>query len=129
MAIVAFDSTALTGAWSHSWNVAFILIVLMLCYTARAIGVFPLSYVINKFRNERKITFAEQIVVWFSGLRGVIAFALALEMTRTGSHVDANGDEIDGTPNAPLFVSTTLVIVIVTTFVNGGLIETLLGCR
>jgi NhaP-type Na+/H+ and K+/H+ antiporter len=52
-----------------------------------------------------------QVVIWFSGLRGAIAFALAQNMPG---------------PRADLYTTTTLCVCIVTTVVCGGLTEPIL---
>ena len=47
---------------------------------SRLLNVYPICWLMNLFRPaRRKITENVQHVVWFSGLRGGIAFALALE--------------------------------------------------
>jgi hypothetical protein len=46
---------------------------------ARGIHIFSLSFVVNQFRIS-KIKFQDQVVLWFSGLRGIISFALALNV-------------------------------------------------
>jgi NhaP-type Na+/H+ or K+/H+ antiporter len=52
-----------------------------------------------------------QVVIWFSGLRGAIAFALAQNMPG---------------PRRDLYTTTTLCICICTTLVCGGLTEPIL---
>lgn len=48
---------------------------------SRVFNIFPGAWILNLFtkRPEKKIPFTYQKMLWFSGLRGGIAFALALE--------------------------------------------------
>ncbi len=41
--------------------------------------IFSLSFIVNQFRSS-KIKLIDQVVLWFSGLRGIITFALALNV-------------------------------------------------
>jgi hypothetical protein len=68
--------------------------------------VFGLSFLLNLVQR-RKLHLSSQCMLWFSGLRGAVAFALAVE--------DAN------TPEARFVLSTTLFLVVVTVFVCGSL--------
>jgi hypothetical protein len=68
--------------------------------------VFGLSFLLNLVQR-RKLPLSSQCMLWFSGLRGAVAFALAVE--------DAN------TPEARFVLSTTLFLVVVTVFVCGSL--------
>ncbi|CAG0882540.1 unnamed protein product [Darwinula stevensoni] len=81
------------------WSLIFILL-------GRAANIFPLSYLVNHFR-EHKITGKMMFTMWFSGLRGAIAFALALhlELRNEVRHV---------------LMTTTLIIVLFTILVFGG---------
>lgn len=46
---------------------------------ARAINVLVVSKIVNYFRSEKtKITPKKQFVLWISGLRGAMAYALSL---------------------------------------------------
>jgi sodium/hydrogen exchanger 8 len=63
-----------TGTFKHI-NFLFSFLCLVFCLIARLANIFPLSLFANVFR-KRKIPFAMQIVMWFAGLRGAIAFAL-----------------------------------------------------
>lgn len=47
-------------------------------------------------------------MLWFSGLRGAMAFALAMDLRNR-------------TSNGPIFLTTTLIIVLITVVVLGGL--------
>lgn len=71
----------------------------------------------NLCRRERnqsnnRITFKMQFVLWFAGLRGAIAFALALNMPG---------------PNAETYTTVTLTICGITTIICGGFTEKMLG--
>lgn len=48
---------------------------------ARALNIGIVSYLVNKSRNHRKITRKFQFVMWLAGLRGAMAYALALKST------------------------------------------------
>ncbi|EQC31405.1 sodium/hydrogen exchanger 3 [Saprolegnia diclina VS20] len=77
------------------------------CLAGRALHVYPLSYVINSRKTpERQIPKATQHMLWFSGLRGALCFALALEW-----------------PNElqrHYIINVTMVIVLITLFIGGG---------
>ena len=73
---------------------------------ARIINIYVLSLLLNIGRRE-KISFRFQHMLVFAGLRGAIAFALAIRNTHTATR--------------QLIFTTTLIIVIITVFVNGGL--------
>jgi sodium/hydrogen exchanger 8 len=93
-----------------TWSVPMIFITLALCLFGRAVNVYPLTFITNYFRST-PINMANQICMWFAGLRGAIAFALSLQVpTEHGSEI----------------VTTTLAVVLFTTFVLGGLTEPLL---
>eukprot|EP00761_Pharyngomonas_kirbyi_P008718 gb/GECH01008730.1/.p1 GENE.gb/GECH01008730.1/~~gb/GECH01008730.1/.p1 ORF type:complete len:560 (+),score=112.59 gb/GECH01008730.1/:1-1680(+) len=90
------------------WNWPFIFITLGLCLICRAFNIFPLTFVANRWRSE-KIPFKVQLFLWSSGLRGAIAFALALELHASGM-----------SDNSPSIISCTLFACIVTTILIGG---------
>jgi len=108
MALFAFHGT-------HVWDWPFILTILAVVVFIRMIPVFGLTALANCFRTV-KIDWRRQIVLWFAGLRGAIAFVLAVEM--------AKGDE---TPHGPMLMSATLVVCLFTTFVEGTLTRPLLA--
>lgn len=77
-----------------------------MCLASRACNIFPLSIMLNYFR-EHKITKKMQFIMWFSGLRGAIAFALSLNL-----QLDSEVRHV--------IVTSTLILVLFTTLVLGG---------
>jgi len=77
---------------------------IVLCVATRACNVFPCAWVLNKYR-EDKIQPKDQFIMFFSGLRGAIAFALSLNLT------SKDRSEIQ---------TATLFIVLFTVVVLGG---------
>eukprot|EP00761_Pharyngomonas_kirbyi_P013824 gb/GECH01013853.1/.p1 GENE.gb/GECH01013853.1/~~gb/GECH01013853.1/.p1 ORF type:complete len:581 (+),score=104.72 gb/GECH01013853.1/:1-1743(+) len=91
-------------SFDHVFNVALIISGTVLVFAARAANIFPLSAILNRFRSTQ-ISPKTQFIMWFSGLRGAIAFALALMVP--GS-------------NKKVIITTTLIIVLITIIVLGG---------
>lgn len=79
---------------------------IVLCLLGRALNIYPLSYLCNYFR-EHKISKKMMFVMWFSGLRGAIAYALAL-------HLDFEEEK------RRVVITTTLIIVLFTIIIFGG---------
>jgi len=96
------------GIFSFPHRVELSLVVwsLVLILVGRALNIFPLSMLCNKFRSHQ-ITKRMMVIMWFSGLRGAIAYALCL-------HLEFD-DEI-----RKVLVTTTLIVVLFTTIVLGG---------
>mmetsp|Transcript_9693 Transcript_9693/g.24830 ORF Transcript_9693/g.24830 Transcript_9693/m.24830 type:complete len:560 (+) Transcript_9693:143-1822(+) len=100
--------------WS-TWTLFVLAFLAML--VARVCNVFPSCFLTNLIRpGPKKISPRHQAFLWFSGLRGAIAFALALK-----SKQDV-GDEA-----GQVIFSTTLLIVLVTVFAFGGATPSLLS--
>jgi len=92
-----------------SFDPFFSLMALLLCVVGRFFNIFPLSLIANLCRDYRnRIPIEMQCVLWFAGLRGAIAFALAVNMP--GLHRET-------------YATTTLFICIFTTVVCGGSTE------
>ena len=73
---------------------------------ARALNVFPMVAIVNAGRKPiHKMPMTQQVMMWFSGLRGALAFSLTL-------HIPSGA--------ATLIKTTTLVIVFFTVLVLGG---------
>lgn len=79
---------------------------IILCLVGRACNIFPLAILVNKFR-EHQITKKMMFIMWFSGLRGAISYALSLHLNFS--------DE-----TRHVIITTTLIIVLVTTLIFGG---------
>ena len=91
---------------------AFVVLALLAMLLARALNVFPNSALINAWRRPRRapaISPAQQLMLWFSGLRGAIAFALAMKSVHD-----------IGPEGGRVVFTTTLVIVVVTVWCLGG---------
>lgn len=78
----------------------------ILCLIGRALNIFPLAFLVNHFR-EHKITRKMMFIMWFSGLRGAVAYALAL-------HLEFEDEK------RHVLVTTTLIIVLFTLLILGG---------
>ncbi|CAJ1942102.1 unnamed protein product [Cylindrotheca closterium] len=100
-----------TGRFSN-WDVGFSVLSLIACLIGRFLNIVPLSFVANFWRKGRnRITGQMQVVLWFAGLRGAIAFALAENMP--GNHKE-------------VYSTATLSICIFTIVVCGGFTERML---
>ncbi|KAL3997860.1 sodium/hydrogen exchanger 3 [Acanthocheilonema viteae] len=83
-----------------SWSI-------LLCFIGRAFNVFPLAYLANKCRRPQ-ISMKNQFIMWYSGMRGAVAFALAL-------HISIENEE-----TKRVLLTTTLFIVLFTIIFLGG---------
>ena len=80
---------------------------------ARAINIYPIAFFINLSRSKKnKIQLNMQHLMFFSGLRGAMAFALAMRNTSTQAR--------------KLIMTTTSIIVISTVIFCGGLTSKML---
>ncbi|ALC37979.1 Nhe1 [Drosophila busckii] len=94
-------------SFKHQVELSFVIWSIVLCLIARACNIFPLAYLVNKFR-EHKINNKMQFIMWFSGLRGAISYALSLHL------------HLDSQEKRRVIITTTLIIVLFTTLVLGG---------
>ena len=94
---------AFTG---HQWNPGFIAWSFLSIQVGRILNIYPLTFIMN-FGRTRKIPINFQHMMLFSGLRGAIAFALAVRNTVSIPR--------------QMMLTATLVIVIVSVIVLGGL--------
>jgi sodium/hydrogen exchanger 8 len=64
------------------YDIIFSTLALTFCFFGRFMNIFPLSFVSNLCRQKGSnyISIKLQTVLWFAGLRGAIAFALAMNM-------------------------------------------------
>lgn len=94
-------------SFKHSVKPSFVIFSILLCLIGRAANIFPLSWMVNKFR-ATQITPKMSFIMWFSGLRGSISYALSL-------HLEYSTEE-----TRRVVITTTLIIVLFTTIVFGG---------
>ncbi|XP_071482063.1 sodium/hydrogen exchanger 9-like isoform X1 [Diadema antillarum] len=97
---------------NKQFSISFTLAAFLGIILGRLLNIYPLSFLLNLGRKE-KIPWNVQHMLFFSGLRGAIAFALAIRNNAT------YGQE--------LILSTTLLIVLVTVVVCGGLTTQMLA--
>jgi sodium/hydrogen exchanger 3 len=99
---------------THVWSTTFALAATLFCIIYRFLSVFSLTWIANKvFHRIHSINFEEQLVMAYGGLRGAIAFSLAISL-----------DE-DEVTHSKLFVSSTLFVILFTVFVLGSTTKTM----
>ncbi|XP_078245262.1 sodium/hydrogen exchanger 9 [Pogona vitticeps] len=103
--IFCYMGLALFTFQNHIFNALFIFGAFVATFIARACNVYPISFILNLGRKQ-KIPQNFQHMMMFSGLRGAIAFALAIRDT-------------ESQPKQMMF-TTTLLIVFFTVWVLGG---------
>ena len=101
-----------TGRFDN-WNIWFSVLAMLFCALGRALNIFPLTWIANRCRRSgvNKVPMKMQMVLWFTGLRGAIAFALSENMPG---------------PNRDTYTTATLTICMFTTIVCGGFTEKVL---
>ena len=85
------------------WNWWFVVMTILACVVFRVIGVLLLSAIANMYRIN-KLSWTEQLIMMYGGLRGGVAFALVLLIDEAFA------------PHAKMFVTTTLAMVYWTVF-------------
>lgn len=93
-------------SFRHQFRPAFVIWTIILCLFGRAVNIFPLSSIVNQFRDTR-IARKTQFIMWFSGLRGAVAFALVL-------HLQLDDEK------RHVLVTSTLIIIMFTILCLGG---------
>ncbi|KAI4547971.1 hypothetical protein MJG53_000751 [Ovis ammon polii x Ovis aries] len=103
--IFCYMGLALFTFQNHIFNALFILGAFVAIFVARACNIYPLSFLLNLGR-KHTIPWNFQHMMMFSGLRGAIAFALAIRST-------------ESQPKQMMF-TTTLLLVFFTVWIFGG---------
>ncbi|KAM4550097.1 sodium/hydrogen exchanger 3-like [Fundulus diaphanus] len=88
------------------WNTGFILLTLLFILVYRFIGVFILTWMMNRFRLV-PISLVDQVIMGYGGLRGAVAYGLAVLL-----------DE-KKIKEKNLMISTTLIVVYFTVIFQG----------
>ena len=96
---------SLTPHFHFRWSLPGCIVAFILVWLGRASFVFPMSWLANTFVRAQPLTWPMQVIIFVSGLRGAVSFALALNIH--GEHFD-------------VMITTTLAIVIITSLVCGS---------
>uniref|UniRef100_A0A8D0B454 Sodium/hydrogen exchanger n=1 Tax=Salvator merianae TaxID=96440 RepID=A0A8D0B454_SALMN len=99
---------------NHEWNWAFVCFTLLFCLIWRALGVFALTQIINVFRTI-PITFKDQFIIAYGGLRGAICFSLVFLLPAADF------------PRKKLFITAAIVVIFFTVFIQGTTIRPLMA--
>ncbi|XP_055043323.1 sodium/hydrogen exchanger 8 [Misgurnus anguillicaudatus] len=94
-------------SFPHKFELSFVIWCIVLILVGRAVNIFPLSFLLNFFR-DHKITPKMMFIMWFSGLRGAIPYALSLHLG------------LEPIEKRQLIGTTTIVIVLFTILLLGG---------
>mmetsp|Transcript_11914 Transcript_11914/g.30633 ORF Transcript_11914/g.30633 Transcript_11914/m.30633 type:complete len:1100 (+) Transcript_11914:113-3412(+) len=118
------------------WNAGFIMIAYIVTNSARTVGVVGLGWIDNIIRgkeHKKKIPMKDLALLSFGGLRGAIAFALVytladenyacVEITTT-NHSSHTLEAVQIFPHKDLLLTTTVMLVILTVFIQGTLAGT-----
>uniref|UniRef100_A0A3Q3GDZ8 Sodium/hydrogen exchanger n=1 Tax=Kryptolebias marmoratus TaxID=37003 RepID=A0A3Q3GDZ8_KRYMA len=103
--IFSYMGLALFTFQNHIFSPIFIIGAFMAIFIGRALNIYPLSFLLNLGRRD-KIRGNIQHMMMFAGLRGAMAFALAIRDTATYAR--------------QMMFTTTLLIVFFTVWVFGG---------
>lgn len=110
---MGFDIAMERQSWSHIGFIFFSIIFILL---ARAANVFSCAYILNLARPPHcQIPKQYQQALWYSGLRGAMAFALALQSVH--DLPDGHGETI---------LTATTSIIVLTVLLIGGSTGTML---
>lgn len=105
---MGFDIAMEQHSWSH---IGFIFFSILFIGIARAANVFGCAYLVNLVRPaHRKIPVKHQKALWYSGLRGAMAFALALQSVH--DLPEGHGQTI--------FTATTAIVVLTVLLIGGS---------
>lgn len=86
------------------FDLGFLAFTLFACLLSRALNIFPISYLLNQYRDD-PVPVSFQLAMWYSGLRGAIAYATALGFP---------------TQHRDLIINTTSWVCLFTIFALGG---------
>lgn len=105
-------------AFDHPYeqlSFTFVLTTIVNLNIARALNVVVISWIVNRTRSEEsKIRWNQQVVMWIAGLRGAMAYALALK---------SSTELVIG----PLILTDTLITSLFTILVIGSILNPILS--
>jgi len=97
---------------NNKWHFGLFFLTIIACIVGRGISVWLLTWLANGYLRKHAITSQECFMLWFSGLRGPVSFALAFRISRKAMPDDDDRNTI---------ITTTLLIIWVTSFLLGGM--------
>jgi len=103
-----------TKEHNSNWHTGFVTWSVVYCLIVRFIGVYSFTYFINKKRM-KPINLQSQFIMAYGGLRGAVGFSLVINIDKMI------------VPAAPIFVTTTLIIVMCTIGIQGATIKPLVN--
>ncbi|KAM0902410.1 hypothetical protein ACQ4PT_019311 [Festuca glaucescens] len=105
---MGFDIAMERQSWSH---IGFIFFSIVFILVARAANVFSCAYILNLARPPHsQIPRQYQVALWYSGLRGAMAFALALQSVH--DLPEGHGETI--------FTATTSIVILTVLLIGGS---------
>ncbi|KHJ98333.1 hypothetical protein OESDEN_01686, partial [Oesophagostomum dentatum] len=101
---------------NHVFDWWFIISTLIGCFVFRFIGVYLLTFFLNRFRYEDdRISWVDQFVMAYGGIRGAVCYGLVMSIDE---HL---------IPAKRMFVTTTLAVIMFTTVLQGTTIKSLVN--
>ncbi|KAJ1374836.1 Sodium hydrogen exchanger [Parelaphostrongylus tenuis] len=101
---------------NHFFDLWFIVSTLVGCFIFRFIGVYLLTFFLNRFRFEDdRISCVDQFVLAYGGIRGAVCYGLVMS-------IDENL-----IPAKRMFVTTTLAVIMFTTMIQGTTIKSIVN--
>ncbi|KAE9551548.1 hypothetical protein FO519_005241 [Halicephalobus sp. NKZ332] len=95
------------------WHPLFAILSLIFCILARFIVVYFLTYIVNRFTGGvRYISFQEQFIMAYGGLRGAVSFSLAFMIDNKVT-------------TKPTLLAATYLVIMFTVFVQGSTMKSL----
>eukprot|EP01012_Entosiphon_sulcatum_P008839 TRINITY_DN1485_c0_g1_i1.p1 TRINITY_DN1485_c0_g1~~TRINITY_DN1485_c0_g1_i1.p1 ORF type:complete len:544 (+),score=92.15 TRINITY_DN1485_c0_g1_i1:30-1634(+) len=103
-------------------RIRLILLALLACLVGRFLNIYPLTFLVNLRRTETsvppKINQKFAFAIWFSGLRGAMAFVIAV--------TSYSKEDFPDNDDSQTILTVTLFIAVITLFAMGGPIAPLM---